>query len=424
MGDGRAFETPSADPAGFAASWERLGAPKRLLLAVSGGSDSIALMRLAAPTANSGRAKIAVATVDHGLRAEARREAEAVGAAARSLGLAHEILAWAGEKPTSGLQAAARAARYGLLIRYAETIGAEAIMTAHTADDQAETLLMRLARGSGPRGLSAMAPSSLIAAGASVPIPLLRPLLGFRRAALRSFLAAEGAVYIDDPSNENVAYERVRVRKALGDLEAAGVLNVEALVETADQMRAAAAKIEAMENTRFEALRGAFDPWGGASLGAGADISDASLMARLVLAVGGGDYAPSEARAGEALMSALSNRPATLGGILVSARGGRLLLTREPAAVLGRQGVSGQAPTNVAPGAKVLWDGRFIVANPFDVSARLRPLDRTESRAYGDGAAGGPVLEIDGEIVAIPGENDAFTPLAAERFHRRVNRFH
>jgi tRNA(Ile)-lysidine synthase len=422
--DGRAFETPSADPAGFAASWEWLGAPRRLLLAVSGGSDSIALMRLAAPMAESGRAKIAVATVDHVLRAEARREAEAVGAAACALGLAHEILVWTGEKPTSGLQAAARAARYGLLIRHADTIGAEAIMTAHTADDQAETFLMRLARGAGPRGLSAMAPSSLIAAGASAPIPLLRPLLGFRRAALRSFLAAEGADFIDDPSNEDAAYERVRVRKLLGDLETSGALTVEALVETADQMRAAAATIEAMETARFEVLHGAFDPWGGASLGSGVDISDASLMARLIFAVSGGDYAPSETRAGEVSMSARSNRPATLGGVLVAAREGRLFLTREPAAVLGRQSVPRQAAMKVAPGARVLWDGRFIVANPFDTPASLRPLERTESRAYGDGAAGGPVLEIDGEIVAIPGESNAFTPLAAERFHLRVNRFH
>src|SRR3990167_8692798 len=100
-----------------------------------------------------------------GLRAGARPEAEAVGAAARDLGLAHETLVWTGDKPSSGVQAAARAARYGLLVRRAQEIGAAALGPPHTADDQAETVLMRLARGAGPRGLSAMAPSSLIGAG-------------------------------------------------------------------------------------------------------------------------------------------------------------------------------------------------------------------------------------------------------------------
>lgn len=416
------FEAPPASPAGFAASWKRLGAPGRLLLAVSGGSDSMALMRLAAPLAQQDAATIIVATVDHGLRAEARREAEFAGDAARALGLPHEILDWRGTKPASGLQAAARAARYGLLIRHAGAIGAEAIMTAHTADDQAETLLMRLARGSGPRGLSAMAPLSLIAAGASAPIPLLRPLLGLRRAALRRYLAAESAAFIDDPSNEDAAYERVRIRRALGALEAAGAIGVEALVETANLMRAAAAKIEAAENARFETLGGAFDPWGGASLAAGADSSDASLVARLIGAVGG-DHAPAEAKAGEALKSALAGRPATLGGVLVALRDGRLALSREPAAVLGRAGVAPQAAVSLAPGETILWDGRFIVANPFDAPALLRPLDRAEAAAFGEAPAGAPVLAIAGETVSVPGESEAFTPLAAERFHRRVNRF-
>lgn len=414
---------PPASPAGFRASWAALGAPKRLLLAVSGGSDSVAMMRLAAPLAADGLASIGVATVDHGLRAAARREAETVGAAARDLGFAHEILAWSGPKPSTGLQAAARHARYSLLVRHALDIGAEAILTAHTADDQAETLLMRLARGSGPRGLSAMAPASLIASGASAPILLLRPLLGVRRATLRAFLAAAEAGFVDDPGNEDLSYERVRIRKTLASLDAAGALTVEALVETADRMRAAAARIEAAEDLRFTTLGGAFDFWGGASLSAMADPSDAALLARLVAAVAGGDYAPPPSKTAEALVSALSGRTATLSGVIIVRRNDRLLLSREPAAVLGRAGVDPVMAAALAPSAAALFDGRFIVRNPFDAEAILRPLDRMEARAYGEGAAGAPVLEIAGEIVAIPGESEAFSPLAAERFYQRVNRF-
>ena len=380
------------------------------------------MMRLAATLAADGSASIAVATVDHGLRTGARREAEAAGYAARELGLAHEILDWSGAKPSSGLQAAARGARYGLLVRQAQRVGAEAILTAHTADDQAETLLMRLARGSGPRGLSAMAKTSLIAAGASAPVSLLRPLLGVRRAALRDFLAAAKAAYIDDPSNEDLSFERVRVRKMLAGFEASGALTVEALTETADQMRAAATRIEEIEIDRFSALGGAFDAWGGASLAA-AGPSDAALVARLLAAVAGEGYAPAPPRAAQALEAAHSARAATLGGVIIARRGDRLTFTREPAAVLGREGVVALRPVTIAPAERALYDGRFIVQNPFDLPAVLRPLNREEASAFGDQAEGGPALEIGGEIVAIPGESEAFAPLAAERFYLRVNRF-
>ena len=384
----------------------------------------MALMRLAAPLAADGTALIDVATVDHGLRAGARREAEAVGAAARDLGLAHETLVWTGDKPSSGVQAAARAARYGLLVRRAQEIGAAAIVTAHTADDQAETVLMRLARGAGPRGLSAMAPSSLIAAGTSAPMALLRPLIGVRRAALRAFLAAEAADFFDDPSNEDPSFERVRTRRTLAGLEAAGAVSVEALVETADLMRAAASALEEAEIQRFAALGGAFDEWGAASLSASLDRRDAALLARLVAAVAGEDHAPAPAKAAEAMASALSGKAATLGGAIVLRRGDQLALSREPAAVLGRTGVDPVRPVALAPGAAALFDRRFIVRNPFDRPAVLRPLDRDGARAFGAAACGAPVLEIDGQIVAIPGENEVFAPLAAERFYQRVNRFH
>jgi len=155
--------------AGFRAFWMRVIAPRRALLAVSGGADSMAMMRLAADLAREDVADFEIATVDHGLRPGSREEAETVADAARELGFRHAILSWEGEKPRGGVQAAARAARYRLLADYASKVDAEAVVVAHTAEDQAETVFMRRARGSGPRGLAGMAEKSLIAAGASKP---------------------------------------------------------------------------------------------------------------------------------------------------------------------------------------------------------------------------------------------------------------
>ena len=136
-----------------------------VILAVSGGADSMAMLYLAARWAKrqpEEGGKLVVATVDHGLRSESRREAQWVGEQARAMGLAHEILAWEGSKPSTGVQDAAREARYRLLSELAQRYrpsGSVAVVTAHTEDDQAETFLMRLARGSGLDGLAAMSAS-------------------------------------------------------------------------------------------------------------------------------------------------------------------------------------------------------------------------------------------------------------------------
>lgn len=418
------FEAPPDLEAGLRAFWRRAGAPRRLLIAVSGGSDSMALMRLAARLSENGDAAVSVATVDHGLRAASRIEAAGVGSAARHLGLDHAILAWTGEKPDAGLQAAARRARYILLVRHAHEIGAEAIMTAHTLDDQAETVAMRQERGSGPRGLSAMGEDVLIAAGASPPLRLLRPLLGVRRQALRDFLAASGANYIDDPSNDDPRFERVRVRRRLSAGAADGDPQ-RALIETARRMRAAAARREAAENERFNALGGVFDCWGGASLAGAPCAHEAGLITRLVAAVGGGDYPPNEDQAAKAIASALGGRAATLGGVLLAPQNGKLLLRREPAAVFGREGVGPLIDIDLAPGASILWDRRFLIANRFGDVAVLSPLDAADAAGLGldEASIAAPVLRVAGDIVAIPGESDAFTPLSAERFYQRVNRF-
>ena len=190
------------------ASFPRSG---RVILAVSGGADSTALMVLAQRWRRHRvrGPELIVATVEHGLRAGSRAEAEAVGALARRLGLAHEILAWRGAKPKAGIEAAARAARYRLLSELAQRRGVQAIATAHTLDDQAETVLMRLAAGSGPAGLAGMRPRDL-----RDGVVLLRPLLGLRKARLLATLARAGIKWADDPMNTDPAFARARLRMA------------------------------------------------------------------------------------------------------------------------------------------------------------------------------------------------------------------
>jgi len=209
---------------------------KHILLAVSGGPDSIALMALARDWAKSQRRKapkLSVATVDHGLRKEARDEAKLVAGFAKSLRMPHTILTWRGVKPKSGIQEKARAARYELLVAHANAIHADAIALAHHADDQVETILMRLASGSGLSGLAGMN-----AITRRDNMPLLRPLLHVSSAQLRAFVDDRGLPFVDDPSNANEAFARVRFRKSRAVLEAEG-LSRERILALAQRMRRA-----------------------------------------------------------------------------------------------------------------------------------------------------------------------------------------
>jgi tRNA(Ile)-lysidine synthase len=186
----------------------------RIGVAVSGGPDSLALLLLAA-AARPG--KVEAATIDHGLRPEAPDEAAMVGRVCEQLGVRHSILTarWA-DVPETAIQERARNQRYRLLGYWAEERGLNALATAHHAEDQAETLLMRLARGAGVRGLAGIRPRS-ISPGAHVR--LLRPLLGWRRAELEQVCSAAGVTPVADPSNQDERFERVRVRRALAGLD-------------------------------------------------------------------------------------------------------------------------------------------------------------------------------------------------------------
>ena len=190
-----------------------------IVLAVSGGPDSLALMWLAARWRHAltrGPRLLAV-TIDHGLRREAAREAREVKRLARSLGLTHRTMRWTGAKPKSGLPAAARSARYRLLVKAARESGATYILTAHTRDDQAETLLMRLVRGSGIAGLSAMARES-----EREGVRLARPLLDVPKSQLIATLRKAKLGFADDPTNRDVSFTRPRLRALMPALAAEG----------------------------------------------------------------------------------------------------------------------------------------------------------------------------------------------------------
>ncbi|MDQ3078861.1 MAG: tRNA lysidine(34) synthetase TilS [Pseudomonadota bacterium] len=208
---------PAAEAvARFAADLNVLLDPgERLGVAVSGGPDSLALLLLAA-AARPGQ--VSAASVDHGLREGSRGEAEMVARLCADIGVAHEILTidWL-RTPTSALQEQARDARYAALGRWAEAQGLSAVATGHHADDQAETLMMRLLRGAGVRGLAAMRPSSPLRG--NMKLKLVRPLLGWRRAKLASIVAAAGVTAVSDPSNGDEQHERVRIRRLLAASE-------------------------------------------------------------------------------------------------------------------------------------------------------------------------------------------------------------
>jgi tRNA(Ile)-lysidine synthase len=180
-----------------------------LVVAVSGGPDSVALLWLMArwQAARAGRPQLVAVTVDHGLRPEAAAEARLVKRLAGDLGVVHHTLRWRGDKPARGLPAAARAARYALLAKLARRHGSVDVVTAHTRDDQAETVLMRLLRGSGLSGLAAMAPRTR-----RDGFDLHRPLLDVPKSRLLATLAAAGIGYALDPTNADPAFTRARLR--------------------------------------------------------------------------------------------------------------------------------------------------------------------------------------------------------------------
>ena len=325
-----------------------------IVLAVSGGPDSIALMWLAARWRRAlprGPDLIAV-TVDHGLRPEAAREARDVKRLAHSLDLPHRTLRWSGAKPKTGLPAAARSARYRLLAQAARQSHATHILTAHTRDDQAETLLMRLLRGSGIAGLAAMARES-----ERDGLLLARPFLDVSKSQLIATLKKAGIGFADDPTNRDVSFTRPRLREVMPALAAEGG-DARSLARLASRLARANAAIEVLAEgaERYLALRDRHVSPGRTDAGPTKTFDMAAFAAmpeeirlRLLLRAINrlGDEGPAELGKVEALLAALDRTAAesargsrskpsqprlkqTLAGALVSLAGGRIHIEPAP----------------------------------------------------------------------------------------------
>ena len=325
----------------------------QIAVAVSGGADSMALALLADRWARARGGRVRALTVDHGLRSAAAGEARQVGRWLRARGIAHATLQWRGPKPKANLQAAARGARYDLLSSWCARHGVLHLLTAHHANDQAETFLLRLARGSGAEGL-ASSPAVLERAAMRV----LRPLLGVPRARLVAGLARAGQGWVEDPTNADTAHARVRMRALAAPLAAEG-LTASRLVATARHLARARAALE-RDTAAFLARALRLDPAGFARLDRAALCAAdpewrLRALARVVRTLGGEAHRPRMAGL-EALCHALRARDfrgRTLGGCTFAPAGADAVWVCREAGTLA-------PPIALVAGAP--WDGRFVSA--------------------------------------------------------------
>ena len=329
----------------------------RVALAVSGGPDSLALMHLAARwrAERAERPDLSVLTVDHGLRQGSRAEAEHVGRVASALGLPHTILTWEHQEPrAASLQERARAARYELMTAHCHAHDIPAVATAHTLDDQAETFLMRLKRGSGLDGLAAI-PSR----GEWAGIAILRPWLDVSKARVVATLDAAGISAIADPSNLDPRFERARIRESADALSALG-LTPDAIALSARRLRRAREALE-QAGRDFLNAHSEVNEAGYALVDRDALLTEPPeialrALAQLLAAVGGAGEPVRLAKL-EALLAALEAHPDkghTLGRCRIAPIKGRLGIFREARG-------SGLPEARLLPGERALWDNRFQI---------------------------------------------------------------
>jgi tRNA(Ile)-lysidine synthase len=363
---------------------------------------------------------VEVVTVDHGLRAESASEARFVETRARGLGLAHATLVWSGAKAKSGIQDAAREARYRLMAAHAASkrITPAAIVTAHTEDDQAETLLMRLARGSGADGLSAMTVRRRL--GGYDGIEIVRPLLTLGRDRLLATLSSAGMDWVDDPSNASLDFERVRLRAARPELDALGLTSQNVALSARRLARARAAldaSAEDLAHRSADVNDGIFASIERAQLRAAPPEIAIRVLARVLTAFGGEAKAPRLAKV-EALADALAGKGkvgATLGGCIITADSRAIRVYRE----FERQDLPELV---LEAGSSAIWDNRFKVglASARALKARglrgrivvralgarayatLRPQLAASSHIPVRAAASLPSFWADGALIAVP----------------------
>ena len=304
-----------------------------LAVAVSGGADSMALLRLAAAWARARRGKVTALTVDHGLRPDSAAEARQVARWCRTLRIPHAVLRWEGAKPATGIQAAARAARYALLEDWCAAHAVLHVLVAHHADDQAETIALRRERGSGEDGLAGMA-----AIVETRRIRILRPLLAVPKARLVATLLRARQGWIEDPSNRDPRFARARLRG--GRLPRHGSRH-------AETRRAREARVAAILASAWVHPSGWAQADAAALAAAGPELGR-RVLARLLQCVGGAGYPPATAKL-ETLWRALADgrlaRARTLAFCRVQTRGPHVVVARE----LGRKEAPRRAMQPLAP---------------------------------------------------------------------------
>lgn len=305
------------------------------LLALSGGSDSLALCHLLADWAGDAGAHVHVVSVDHGLRPTSRADAEQAMAWAKALGLTGEIVSLEGQ-PASGVQEWARRARYQKLDQIAQNVGARVILLGHTRDDQAETIAWRLSRDSGLDGLAGMASLAINPAATSQPQSLLgRPLLDLKRADLRAWLEDRGQSWLEDDSNQNLRFARVRTRQKLGALKEVGgdvdaFVRIGALAE--ELRRAQEAACEALLSRSNLGFVG--DGW---TLAAGPFFNSNALLVEralgwLIQSLSGIDHAPDTDKLSRLRHALTTDQPGrrTLAGLVMTIRHGQFIIQPAP----------------------------------------------------------------------------------------------
>lgn len=322
----------------------------------------MALLHILTRLFKPGDVEIFAATVDHGLRAGSADEAEHVAAFARQLGLSHETLKWEDWDGKGNLQDQARRARYRLLNGWTRRHGITVLALAHTADDQAETVLMRLARAAGVSGLAAM-PVRRTEDG----ICILRPVLSLSRADLRGYLRRNSVDWVEDPSNDDPRFDRVRIRRAMGMLADLGI-TVQALSTVARNMGQAR---EALDWYTFLAARDI------ALVDAGDVVLDIRrfrtlpdeiarrLMERAIGWIGHAEYPPRRAAMSALIAGSKRGDPGTLGGCRILCSRGSLRICREYNAV---RRLSSDPP--------MLWDRRWRLTGPDTRGCKVRATGR------------------------------------------------
>jgi len=327
----------------------------RIAVGCSGGPDSMALTYLLRNWSVDRSVPFTALIVDHGLRPEASEEADRVAGWLGERGVEAVVLRYEGARPRSNIQAQARRMRYDLMRDWCLTHGVPVLAVAHHLEDQAETFLLRLARGSGVDGLSAMAPVSDVPGDPYRRVTLIRPLLDSPREEVHAALGQSEWPYVDDPSNRNIQHARVRMRNLAGVLAMEG-LDAKRLAGTAKAMRRARIALENATND-FLAANAFVDPHGFAVVERQAfiDLNDElalRVLTSLLRFVSGGDY-PYRLERLEKLAAALRDEPPpgprTLGGCRIETRGARVLVCREASAI--------GPPAAAQP--TILWDGRF-----------------------------------------------------------------